>query len=469
MLSKSTNTLNLITYGFEPCYVEKYLDPIVDKDIFNVTHVFIGEGENYEDYCANNNTYHLTNTKDVNNYSVDYSLLSELEQVSNRSINSVIESDRCLMYKDYSYSLSYVSFIATNFIKLNNQYKPNIVMGNFDNAFSLIVNMCCKYLGIKWISPFFYPLPSSRVGYCSDLSPDTLIPYSREDDLSKLYSEAEKNYSNFINKRLRSHGYEILINRYKVFKNIFSLCTGLRKRLKKEVYYNPYVWPTIDERFSDIIKRFKNRIITPKRNLVSRYPESPYIYFPLHMSPESCLDTWASTYKDQVALIAQVIHQIPIDYKLIIKPHFMDPYTWTRANIRKITSYPNVYFTSHLLDSYKLIKNASLILTVQGSSALEASLLGKPSITFGKSPYNIFSSCACMKNINTLREEINSMINNNSISKEKIIMEYSQFLSNSSEVYESSFDWERPLTSNETNLMRDQLVSVVEFCLSEEL
>ena len=110
------------------------------------------------------------------------------------------------------------------------------------------------------------------------------------------------------------------------------------------------------------------------------------------MSPESTVDSWAPVFSDQLCLLNQIAKQVPSSHKLIVKTHFIDPYSWNRKEISEL-SKQNISFCNHKLDSFKLVKNSDLVMTIQGSVALEASLFGIPSIVFGDSPFKVFSSC----------------------------------------------------------------------------
>lgn len=119
-----------------------------------------------------------------------------------------------------------------------------------------------------------------------------------------------------------------------------------------------------------------------------------YLYLPLHVIPESTTTVVSPYYINETFIIESISKSIRPDQYVVVKEH------WSMIGYRPISYYkkikrlPNVI----LIDpaSYTVPKdfilNADLVVTISGSSALEAALLGKNSLVFADVLYGKLSS-----------------------------------------------------------------------------
>lgn len=108
-----------------------------------------------------------------------------------------------------------------------------------------------------------------------------------------------------------------------------------------------------------------------------------YVYLPLHFQPEVTTSLYGKWYENQLNIIDLISKSLPFDYVLYVKDHF---YRFGRRPIsfyKQIKNHTNVKLLHPSIDSHKLIKNSSLVLTVTGTAAMEALFYGKNSIIFG--------------------------------------------------------------------------------------
>jgi hypothetical protein len=145
-----------------------------------------------------------------------------------------------------------------------------------------------------------------------------------------------------------------------------------------------------------------------KNSLKSIPSDQKFIYFPLHYEPERTLLIGAPMYTNQINVIENIAKSIPIGYKLFVKEHpTMILYGWRNTNFyKKIQELPNVELIYHSLSNYDIMKKSSLIISITGSSSLEASFFEKPSITLIKSSSNYIPTILHVENLNELSSKI---------------------------------------------------------------
>ena len=120
-----------------------------------------------------------------------------------------------------------------------------------------------------------------------------------------------------------------------------------------------------------------------KKHTIKKISDQKFIYFPLHYEPERNISIGAPFYENQIEVIANIAKALPVKYKLFVKDHPLMEKIGMRdiSSYKKINDFPNVELVSKIT-SEELLKKCSLLITVAGTSGLEAAFYGKPSIVF---------------------------------------------------------------------------------------
>ena len=136
----------------------------------------------------------------------------------------------------------------------------------------------------------------------------------------------------------------------------------------------PSVWGRVREVVSLHLNRLKSRrFVTP----LERVAGAPFLFYPLHYEPE--LATLVFSQYDQFSVIDIVARQLPISWVLVVKDHpVMIGQRDYRFYQRVVERYPNVVFVDAGLNAQRLAEQAQAVLTLSGTIALEAMVLGKP-------------------------------------------------------------------------------------------
>jgi hypothetical protein len=127
------------------------------------------------------------------------------------------------------------------------------------------------------------------------------------------------------------------------------------------------------------------------KKYIYKYPKEknininrPYIYYPLHLEPESTLMSESQESDNQLTIIDWLAKNMPANWNLVIKEHpgFSSPRSsgfW-----KNIYSYPNVVVVNPYIDADRIVINSSIVATINGSTGFQAALLGIPVISFQK-------------------------------------------------------------------------------------
>ena len=109
-----------------------------------------------------------------------------------------------------------------------------------------------------------------------------------------------------------------------------------------------------------------------------------YVYMPLHLIPESSVFVRASFYVDELNLIEQVSKSLPVGWKLYVKEHQAMLGERDPAFYKKAAEIANVRVVqiNFYKDPKPWLVHAKGVVTITGTAAYEAALLGKRSIVF---------------------------------------------------------------------------------------
>jgi len=138
--------------------------------------------------------------------------------------------------------------------------------------------------------------------------------------------------------------------------------------------------------------------------------DAKYVYMPLHVIPESSTFVHAPYYMDELNIIQQVSKSLPVGWVLYVKEHQAMVGERNLDFYRKVNRLQNVKMVTlnYYDDPKPWIENSIGVITITGTSALEAALLGKRSIIFGKVPFSVIEGISLVSNFNDLPHLISS-------------------------------------------------------------
>lgn len=319
---------------------------------------------------------------------IDTRLLASFEGPGVPTLRSMILGDRVLRERSENEALGYATHVAIRLCDILNELRPDIVLASFDSLHSSLSLAICKVRGIPWVAMAFTVIPQHLTGFCKGVTPDTLVPLTSSAQLSSV-ELAETTLNAVRERQHRVLAFRPPASLAQNTKQFLGYCRNFCRRIvsSQKIGADRYSFPTFSERLYDILRRRINASIMPRGQWLPAPPAERFVFFPLQMTPESSIDTWAPFYRNQLELVKQLSLAIPLDVLFIVKLHFSDPDNYTRLQIDELLSIPGVRIAHPSAPGMRFLESASLVVAIQGTASLEAALLGKPVVLFGASPY----------------------------------------------------------------------------------
>jgi hypothetical protein len=407
-------TLRILTVGWEPWYVEYFAVPIARLTGFHFTHAQVGDSRRLPEVRAAFPGHDFVSLSKANNEplpAADYELLASLETMGVPTIRTMVQGDRVLRERSEAESLGYATLLARHLEAVFRELQPDVVIGTFDSVHASLSLAVAKKLRIPWVTLAYPVIPDDLSGFCVGMTPDTLLPIGRRD------RDALRQRAADIMRTVRSNRQQVFAYRPPVsFMQRARQAVEYARNFSKRAFrsralgYDRFTWPSTAERIHDIVRRSINTLRMPKHLLIGAPPKDRFAYFPLHMAPESSVDTWAPFYQNQLALIAQISLALPVNMDFVVKLHFGDPDNYSRQQLLQLLKLPRLRIARPDASSHAFLKDAALVFGIQGTACLEAALLGKPVVIFGHSPYAHFPRTERARLPDELPEQIRRLL-----------------------------------------------------------
>ena len=138
-----------------------------------------------------------------------------------------------------------------------------------------------------------------------------------------------------------------------------------------------------------------------------------YVYMPLHLIPESTTSVYTPFYVNELSIIEAVSKALPAGWKLYVKEHQAMLGERTLEFYKKVKKIPNVRLVqpNYYSDPKPWMQNAKGVITLAGTSAYEAALLGKQSIVWGDVPFSLIEGVTRVYSVEELPAKIKEFEN----------------------------------------------------------
>lgn len=320
----------------------------------------------------------------------DLSVIDESEkiEVCDIPLNEILLADRFIsLNKNGRKYLTNIQTKMFNFIKNNN---IRYIFGERTWAHELLLSRIvqrCPILNCKYFSFTTVRIPSERFAFFEDEKEECL--------------HIVKNKGNYLNFDIKTPDYmNKNITLLRKEKGFWAKINKIKRFITKEniIKDNPCLLHSFIQRFRkgfvEEFNKFTYKFI--KKEEYEKYKSEKYIFYGFHKQPESSIDICGMYYENQYQNIYNLWRILPSSWYLLVKEHVVAIGDRSYNFYRKIQKLSNVIIIKETADSHEIIKNAMLSATVTGTIALEAGLMGKNAITFGK-PF--FTKLPNIKNV----------------------------------------------------------------------
>ena len=363
----------------------------------------------------------------------DLNYLKSIEEKYKIPLWLIANNDRIFNHfnKFYKFSSDEILSILEDEIKLFemilDEVKPDfLIMFETHQQHNHIFYEICKARNIKILLTTTTRIPSSKGSKHSDMfyltdEVDKFLPLPKtiKPTVDEKISSKEK-FENIGKSNLDKNSKKITSN---IYSSNFAFQTSRSKFVKSFLKFLFTKDTNVQTHFS-YYGRTKIRVIfkTIARELRKKYREnfmeknldkniendSPFVYFPLHQEQERILLLGAPFYVNQFEVIQDIAKSLPMGYKLYVKDHsMMNIRGWRSVSeMKKIMNLFNVKLLHYSADSEEIIKKSSLVISIKGSSAIQAAFHNKPSIVFENVGLYQLSSIHKLQTINELPQAI---------------------------------------------------------------
>ncbi len=128
-------------------------------------------------------------------------------------------------------------------------------------------------------------------------------------------------------------------------------------------------------------------------------------------------------YTNQIEVIRHIAKSLPPGFKLYVKENPAQKIRYWRniSDYKEIMAIPNVSLIHPSFSAEKIYEYCSLVITIGGSSGLEAAFYQKPSIIFADLGYSVLPSVSRLNRIDDLprmvRESLQKKVNSDDLDK----------------------------------------------------
>ena len=219
----------------------------------------------------------------------------------------------------------------------------------------------------------------------------------------KSFESLEKHiqlYSKTFHSFLRENQ-PIISQKFNALKLLFSTFNSSNINSYRDLGRTP--WKTFLKTSITMLKGHFRKSYLNRTTKTSFSLNQPYAYFPLHFEPDVALLRMGDFYTEQLGVIKNIVQSLPIEMNLLVKEHpLMKVVGWRKLEFYKeIQKLPKVKLIHPSFPKESLIKNSSFVITIAGTTALEAAVYQKPSVVF--SDVNC-STLSCVFKVNNLED-----------------------------------------------------------------
>ncbi|MCX6834624.1 MAG: hypothetical protein NTW07_05740 [candidate division Zixibacteria bacterium] len=326
------------------------------------------------------------------------------EDKADLTVNQSLLMDRFVMYKNKSDINEYMLLYYRDVKRFLRQVHADVVFAEPTHCNELMTYLICHELGIPFIAPGDMRFPRRRVLFYSGYREDVTYPSAPRERIDPeqgrtLIEEFAENRSvpYFFNKR--SH--EKVVTARKVAISSVNRFKLLLRGGRKGLTHHDFA-----ERLQTLMRRVVNGFYMRH---ICRYDSLDKIggkiaFYPLHVQPEASIDVRGSFFSDQLKLIRDIRRALPFDVTLIVKEHTNFLGLRGSSFFRRLRRIPNVKLIPHEVSTFDVYARASLVLTVTGTAAYEAGLLGVPAITFVPMFFGGLSTVRCCSDVTKLKD-----------------------------------------------------------------
>lgn len=411
---------NFVHFGLADSIKKKYdCDLYAIFDVTNKPKKFY-EKQNIINFQKSWFYHDFINTK---NTEPDYEYLKLFEERYQINLWTIACNERLFFtYNDYynfneKQILSILEQGCKLFEQILDEIKPDfLIMPITNQQHNSIFHSICKSKGIKILM-----MGATRFGNRQIISQDLDEIDYIENNLDD--QNTEKTSFEKLQKFLHSYHMSNMVGNYirdfqnsniSYIKAAFSFLFKNNENIETHYSYYGRTKLRVLQKMLGYTLRKKSRESFMNNNLSKTIDTSkPFIYFPLHQMQERVLLLGAPYLTNQLEVIKHIVKSLPVGYNLVVKdPPIQVTRGWRSiSELKEIMKLPNVQLVHWSIPSIDILKKCSLVVSIKGSTAIEAAFYEKPAIVFSQVGYSNLKSIVQIKDFEQLPKTIRTSLN----------------------------------------------------------
>ncbi|WP_421782410.1 hypothetical protein [Kiloniella litopenaei] len=290
---------------------------------------------------------------------------------------------------DYDQSIDIAERLITELSAKVDEHKPIALISIIGNIVSTAAIDVCKASNIPLMAPVL-----SRAGNALCWAKDkAYTPYDLEESYNQRHgaqdivsgnsaeapavSELERN--DRVKKALAN------AQRNASYKHVLRIWYKALRRKAGDIYHKrqySYGNYLLSDRLKEawlLRKAWAKELSNP---VVMKSLDRPYVFFPLHVEPESSLMAESAMTDNQLTCLDWLAKTIPSNWRIIVKEH--PGFTARRPEgfWERVQRYPNIMKANILESGEELAKRAHVIATINSTVGFQAAVEGNPVLSF---------------------------------------------------------------------------------------
>jgi len=306
--------------------------------------------------------------------------LHDLETAGGLPFHHLILMDPLLRRRPGEYALKYLAVVCREVEAFLEVHDVRFVFGEQTWAFELAVGQVCRRLGIAHLVPHTVRVPSGRFAFFDGHMETDLV--ALREPTAEDRRAARRILEDFRQRRPQP-SYVAVDRRFLRFD------PGHLRLLARHVIDlagDPH--DETSRRPLGLVLDHTVKLMRGHRNRRLRHFERPelpkarpFVYFPLHQQPEASIDIKGQPYSNQLEVVRALVRTLPVTHELFVKEHGVALGNRDRWFYRELLALPGLRLIDPGASSFALTQNADLVVTITGTAAYEAALLGRPAAT----------------------------------------------------------------------------------------
>ncbi|MCG6184561.1 hypothetical protein H1215_18970 [Anoxybacillus sp. LAT_38] len=324
------------------------------------------------------------------------------------NLTSIALMDRILRSMDGDYSINYLTSLGNLIKSFIIDKDIDVVFGEATAAHEVLTSVICDVLGKYFFNPFTVRIPSNRFAFFKGPFQSEIYQFKKQrglktDQINKIVREIIDSV--------------VLYNQKPDYYYINNQIPRFNLSLIKSIIVKLFE-SLIEAKYDQSVKSLKYQLFIEKKylrplrykisNLLSVFQNADYnqdfVLYTLHKQPEASIDVLGYRHSNQIELIRKIAINLPYNVKLYVKEHSNSLGERSLSFYRNLKKIPNVVLINPFEDTRKLIENSLLVLTVSGTVALEAGIIGKKAITFSKMYFNKINNVDYIEDLTEIKK-----------------------------------------------------------------